>query len=255
MKRLSLFALTLLIAMTLWLPASPAEAAVYEDFESYANFTPATDLTTDGATYDNATWAVFTTFFATMSGQVLIQPNGGGTPLTITFDENQGSYSMRYATQTVGDSFKVWGYLDGVLQFTDTFVGVVPAGFTFAEGVAYGSGDEFDQLVIDALVQAAAIDDLQTGDFVEAVDYPNNGEIMISAGAPVTAYGEPGGEQARGLDGKNIVLPADYDGNGYDTYIITSTMTLAGETWYSIWVGGRDYVWVKASQVVTLRTK
>lgn len=82
---------------------------------------------------------------------------------------------------------------------------------------------------------------------VPAVNFPNKGEIMISAGAPVQTYA------AAGAYPTNIVLPADYDGNGFDTYTVTSSATVAGETWYAVWVGGEDYLWVPASQVQVLR--
>lgn len=99
--------------------------------------------------------------------------------------------------------------------------------------------------------QGGDLETLALGDFscptVAAVNYPNNGEIMIGVGSPVQTYAAPG-EYAT-----NIVLPADYDGNGYDTYIITGSTTVAGETWYAVWVGGPSYLWVPASQVQVLR--
>lgn len=76
---------------------------------------------------------------------------------------------------------------------------------------------------------------------------PNRGEVLISAGAPVVPYAAPG-EYALG-----ITLPADYDGNGFDTYVVTGSTTLNGETWYSIFLGNEDFVWVRASQVQVLR--
>lgn len=82
---------------------------------------------------------------------------------------------------------------------------------------------------------------------VPAVNYPNHGEILIRSNAPVVPYAAPG-EYAQAF-----TLPADYDGNGFDTYVITGTATVGGATWYSIWVGGEDYLWVPASQVQILR--
>lgn len=82
---------------------------------------------------------------------------------------------------------------------------------------------------------------------VPAVNFPNKGEVLISANTPVYAYAAAGEYMT------NIVLPADYDGNGYDTYTVTGTATVAGETWYAIWVGGEDYLWVPASQVTVIR--
>lgn len=82
---------------------------------------------------------------------------------------------------------------------------------------------------------------------IPAVNFPNKGEILISAGAPVLTYAAAGNYPT------GIVLPADYDGNGFDTYTITSSATVAGETWYAVWVGGEDYLWVPASQVTVLR--
>lgn len=247
-NRLWILALVVVIGIVLVSPTTPVKAAtVYEDFDSYEIITLADDLTTPGATFISAEWVIFPAFlFESFSGNCLIQFDDTSA-LIIDFDTPKGSYWMRFATLEAGDSFRIWGYYQGVLQFTDSFIGSVPDDFPFAEGVAAGGGNQFDRLVVDGRLSMVMIDDLMAFDYVEPIDYPNHGEVLISVGAPVVPYAAPG-EYAQPFS-----LPADYDGNGFDTYIITGTATVGGAVWYSIWVGGEDYLWVPASQVQVLR--
>lgn len=248
MNRLLILIFVVVIGIVLVSSPTPAKAAtVYEDFDSYEIITPADDLTTPGATFIGTEWVIFPAFLVeSLSGNCLIQFDDTSA-LIIDFDTPKGSYWMRFATLVEGDSFQVWGYYQGVLQFTDSFMGSIPDDFPFAEGVAAGSGNQFDRLVVDGLLSIVMIDDFMAFDYVEPIDYPNHGEVLISAGAPVVPYAMPGAYA------QAFSLPADYDGNGFDTYIITGTVTLNGETWYSIFIGGEDYLWVPANQVQVLR--
>lgn len=76
--------------------------------------------------------------------------------------------------------------------------------------------------------------------------YPNTGLIQINAGAPVMSYGAAGNYPT------GIVLPSDYDGNGFDTYVIMSAQTVGDATWYGIFVGGETMLWVPAAQVTII---
>lgn len=86
-----------------------------------------------------------------------------------------------------------------------------------------------------------------------AIQVPNEGEIMISAAAPVVAYDGPGGNPVAIGPDQALVLPNDADGNGFDTHVITDTQVVDGETWYAIFIGSPDWVWVPASQVTVTR--
>ena len=84
--------------------------------------------------------------------------------------------------------------------------------------------------------------------------YPNNGEFSISTSAPVMAYDSAGGDPVRLASGSELFLPNDADGNGFDTYIITATAEVGGETWYSFFIGDLyTYVWVRADDVTRTR--
>ncbi len=80
-----------------------------------------------------------------------------------------------------------------------------------------------------------------------AIGYANLGEILISANAPVRPYGMPGREAL------SFLLPNDADGNGFDTHIITAIAIRDDVTWYAIWLGSIDFVWVRADDVQVLR--
>lgn len=76
-------------------------------------------------------------------------------------------------------------------------------------------------------------------------DVPNQGILQIDASNPIPAYTIPGGQIIQ-VNGTDLVLPRDADGNGFDTYIITSTTTYQGQTWYSIFIGSAFFVWIPA---------
>jgi uncharacterized surface protein with fasciclin (FAS1) repeats len=80
----------------------------------------------------------------------------------------------------------------------------------------------------------------------------NTGEVTINAGANVPALGTPGGQIVE-LGGNPLLLPADADNNGFDTYIITDTQTVNGVIYYGLFIGAPDSIWVRADQVLRSR--
>ena len=84
---------------------------------------------------------------------------------------------------------------------------------------------------------------------VPAMNIPHITDILIYSWEQVVAYGSPGGEPARLSNGAVIVLPQDYDGNGFDTYVVTDSTVIDGETWVSIFLGNESFAWVQLSQV------
>lgn len=79
---------------------------------------------------------------------------------------------------------------------------------------------------------------------------PNEGVIQISTAQAQPAYAEPGGEIVQ--DGGEVWLPADYDGNGFDTYTVTSVVLVDGKVWVSFFLGSQTFVWVPLSGVTPL---
>lgn len=73
---------------------------------------------------------------------------------------------------------------------------------------------------------------------------PHIDEIQINVYTPVIPYDKPNGEAVKLADGHTFTLPHDYDGNGFDTYIVTDAVEIDGEVWYSIFLGSETFVWV-----------
>ena len=85
------------------------------------------------------------------------------------------------------------------------------------------------------------------------INVPNFGEVMITSEISQFGYGAPAGEPARNPDGSGLWLPHDFDGNGFDTYVVTGVTEVDGETWLSIFIGNEQWVWVPQSTVITIR--
>lgn len=82
---------------------------------------------------------------------------------------------------------------------------------------------------------------------------PNNGEVTIYATAPVIVYENPGGNPVRVESGTELRLPFDYDGNGFDTYLLSKAYTYAGQLWIEMFIGGNHYVYILADDVSITR--
>ncbi len=66
------------------------------------------------------------------------------------------------------------------------------------------------------------------------------------------AYASPGGDTARDNAGNDIVVPADADGNGFDTYVVTGVKVVDGRTWVSIFLGSGNWGWVPLDRVTPI---
>ena len=88
---------------------------------------------------------------------------------------------------------------------------------------------------------------------VTVLNVPNKGEIMITAANGQPAYDSPAGSVIRHNGGAELWLPQDYDGNGFDTYVITETVVVDGRTWYGIFLGNETWAYVPADTVTVTR--
>ena len=109
------------------------------------------------------------------------------------------------------------------------------------------AGDENGQLTGGWSIEI--VDDTVVAPPVTQLNVPHITDILIYSWEQVVAYGSPGGEPARLSNGTIIVLPQDYDGNGFDTYVVTDSTVVDGETWISIFLGNESFAWVQLSQV------
>ncbi|MBI5931563.1 MAG: pre-peptidase C-terminal domain-containing protein [Chloroflexi bacterium] len=88
-----------------------------------------------------------------------------------------------------------------------------------------------------------------------ANNVPHLGLVLIGWGQSQPAFVAAASSQVMtGSDGAEIRLPADADGSGYDTYIVTGAVNMNGVTWISIWLGGSAYGWVPLKNVTPVTT-
>ncbi len=85
-----------------------------------------------------------------------------------------------------------------------------------------------------------------------ALMVPNEGTILIGWSQMQHAYVAPGGDVARDSAGNEISLPADDDGNGFDTYTVTGVKVVDGRTWVSIFLGSGNWGWVPLDSVTPI---
>ncbi len=83
-------------------------------------------------------------------------------------------------------------------------------------------------------------------------DFPNIGMVKISVEQAQPAYDSAGGSIIRHNGGHELWLPHDYDGNGFDTYVVTETMMVDGRLWVGMWLGSQTYGWVPLDLVTVI---
>lgn len=82
---------------------------------------------------------------------------------------------------------------------------------------------------------------------------PNLGLIRISTAQSQPVYQRPGGRQPiRDGAGREIRLPNDADGNGYDTYTVAEVRIVSGQVWLGIFLGSASYGYVPLSRVTPI---
>lgn len=84
---------------------------------------------------------------------------------------------------------------------------------------------------------------------VTALNVPHITDILIHSWKQVVAYDGPAGSPATLANGAPVILPADADGSGYDTYVVTDSAVVDGRTWVAIFLGNENFVWVALDQV------
>ncbi len=86
-----------------------------------------------------------------------------------------------------------------------------------------------------------------------AFTVPNLSEVMVSNTQTQPVYMSPDGQVIRNPDGSLLQIPQDFDGNGYDTYLVTDTAIIDDETWLAIFIGSRRWVWIPLGDLSLMR--
>lgn len=77
------------------------------------------------------------------------------------------------------------------------------------------------------------------------------GLVQMSTSNVQQALQSPAGEPVR-INGAELFLPNDADGNGFDTFVVTGLAAVDGEVWVALFLGGPNSVWVPLDGVTPL---
>lgn len=84
------------------------------------------------------------------------------------------------------------------------------------------------------------------------IPVPNLGLIKIDTGQAQFALQRPNGDPLALTNGTPVLLPADADHNGFDTYTVTGIVYTDGDYWLSIFLGNTTWGWVPLDLVTPL---
>lgn len=87
---------------------------------------------------------------------------------------------------------------------------------------------------------------------VSDVAVPNLGVVQIGTGKPASAHVTPAGQGIRLGGGGELYLPADADGNGFDSYVVAAVRNVDGEYWLGLFLGSKEWAWVRYSDVLAV---
>ena len=82
---------------------------------------------------------------------------------------------------------------------------------------------------------------------VLSVQFPNYGLVQINANNPIAPLDGPNGSPVQIGSGTALSLPADADGNGFDTYVVTGCVEQSDTIWASLWLGSDNPAYVDLS--------
>jgi hypothetical protein len=68
--------------------------------------------------------------------------------------------------------------------------------------------------------------------------------IQVGAAQQQPLYQSPSHGLIRNADGSEMRIPADSDGNGFDTYIVSAVSTYNGQRWIGLWLGSDQWGWI-----------
>jgi hypothetical protein len=113
---------------------------------------------------DPGGFVITTSFFLTLTGNVLFDPGPAGVnsiPLSIAFSNNATSISMDFATNSGASTpFTLTAFENGSQVGQVSASGVIPLGFFFPEGVISFNGATFNSVVLSSSALDFAIDNV-----------------------------------------------------------------------------------------------
>ncbi len=151
------------------------------------------------------------------------------------YGDNSG-FTVVNATLATGIDYTLITYFNGGYN-------AAASGKAICESFSFSAGFTLD-LYYDFVPSASGI---------QALSQPQIGMISISTAQAQPVYESADGGVVRNADGKELWLPSDYDGNGFDTYLVLSSVDMDGTTWLEIFIGnGSANVWVPLDGVTVI---
>jgi hypothetical protein len=171
-----------------------AATATY-DFEAQAPPTSTPfSVTNNGVTAsfsspaDPGGFTIFTSFFSTLTGNVLLDPGPAGAndlPLTVGFSQPIDSISLLFALNTGDPSTPLTLVTD--VGGSKSATGVIPPGFSFPEGALSFIGPAFSSVTLSTSAMDLAVDDIVVTTAAAPVPEPGTWSL-VSAGLGALAF-------------------------------------------------------------------
>lgn len=175
----------------------------------------------------------------------------GGWTLNIT--DNFVSTALSATASCNGDNLAVTiSTGDGPFNITGTGTGLPQSGVAIGTTSLTGPGSWTGVTVTETTgdlesVVLGAYTCPTTVIVIAGIPVPHLGVVMIDSGHAQAAFQEPGGDAISG-----VVLPADFDGNGFDTYVVADIVYLGGEYWLGLFLGSANWGYVPLDNVTVL---
>ncbi len=183
---------------------------------------------------------------------VTVTEVGGNHQSTLLGDFNCATNGLNATAQCIGS--ELWINIvngDAPFNVTGTGPGLPLSNVATSTFFLPGAGTWASVVVteVGGNQQAFAIGNFTCGG---GIPVPNLGLIKIDTGQAQFALQAPNGAPLALKDGTPVLLPADADHNGYDTYNVTGIVVVDGDYWLSIFLGNTTWGWVPLDLVTPL---
>lgn len=221
------------------------------------------DRAIDIATAGNVPGAGGITFCRFCGDDANIDIVNAGTPvtagLTNTSLDNGSSSNHGYAVANTLPAGALNIMSDGTPSQSVTFSYPYGAGYVIYTSVPLdfylqgnGLNPPRDDMVNIYAPNLIAYADVLASRSVGGVSYTQFGLVQISVSQAQPVYESPSGNVIRNADFSEMWLPHDFDGNGYDTYVVTDVIDVDGVPWVGIFLGSQSFGYVPLSGVTPI---